>query len=514
VLFVDYIAEHLNPNGRAGIIVPEGIIFQSGTAYKKLRKMLVGHSLYAVVSLPAGVFNPYSGVKTSILMLDKNLAKKTDKILFVKINNDGFGLGAQRREVRGSDLPLALEVIKRYKRSIIENKEFEFDADEVKLASMIEKKIIAKSGDYNLGGDRYKEALVYSGKWDFVDLGDVCEIKTGKKDVNQGNPNGKYPFFTCAKKHTFSDEFSFDTEALLIAGNGDVGSVQYCRGKFEAYQRTYVLFDFKKITAKYLFFVLEATLKKIISKQKLGNTMPYIKLGMLKGFKIPLPPLEVQERIVAKLDSYQKIIDGARQVVENYKPHMEIDPAWDMVELGELFEKITEGVEPKSLDEEGVYIGLENITQGSGCLDGDIVKKHGEIKSTKLVFKPKDILYGKLRPNLNKVWLADCSGICSTDIFVLRSKQNMEVFFYSNYLRNDRLNQEVLRGVKGAQLPRVGWYYFSKIKVPFPEMTIQKNVAESFRLEQSIIEGNKKLIEIYEQKINDRIAKVWGEKTV
>ena len=100
VLFVDYIAEHLNPNGRAGIIVPEGIIFQSGTAYKKLRKMLVDHSLYAVVSLPAGVFNPYSGVKTSILLLDKNLAKKTDKILFVKINNDGFGLGAQRRGLR------------------------------------------------------------------------------------------------------------------------------------------------------------------------------------------------------------------------------------------------------------------------------------------------------------------------------------------------------------------------------------------------------------------------------
>ena len=72
VLFVDYIAEHLNPNGRGGVIVPEGIIFQSGIAYKKLRKMLIETSLYAVISLPAGVFNPYSGVKTSILFFDKN----------------------------------------------------------------------------------------------------------------------------------------------------------------------------------------------------------------------------------------------------------------------------------------------------------------------------------------------------------------------------------------------------------------------------------------------------------
>src|SRR5215211_3631639 len=96
VLFVDYMAEHLTPNGRAGIIVPEGIIFQSGTAYKQLRKLLVEESLVAVVSLPAGVFNPYSGVKTSILILDKALAKKSDTIAFFKIENDGFGLGAQR----------------------------------------------------------------------------------------------------------------------------------------------------------------------------------------------------------------------------------------------------------------------------------------------------------------------------------------------------------------------------------------------------------------------------------
>ena len=97
VLFVDYMAEHLTPGGRAGIIVPEGIIFQSQTAYKQLRKMLVEEYLVAVVSLPAGVFNPYSGVKTSILILDKSLAKKADAIAFFKVENDGFGLGAQRR---------------------------------------------------------------------------------------------------------------------------------------------------------------------------------------------------------------------------------------------------------------------------------------------------------------------------------------------------------------------------------------------------------------------------------
>jgi type I restriction enzyme M protein len=190
VLFVDYIEEHLNPNGRAGVIVPEGIIFQSGIAYKKLRKMLIENSLYAVVSLPAGVFNPYSGVKTSILFLNKNLAKKTDKILFIKVDNDGFGLGAQRKEIKE---PLALEIINKYKQRIIENKEIEFNLHEAKYAHVVKKEKIAESGDYNLSGDRYKEVFVYNGKWNFIELGEVCEFIRGvtyKSTDETNNKNG------------------------------------------------------------------------------------------------------------------------------------------------------------------------------------------------------------------------------------------------------------------------------------------------------------------------------------
>ena len=105
VLFVDYMAEHLTPSGRAGIIVPEGIVFQSQKTHKQLRKMLVEDYLVAVVSLPAGVFNPYSGVKTSILVLDRVLARKTGHIAFSKMENDGFDLGAQRRPTDRNDLP-------------------------------------------------------------------------------------------------------------------------------------------------------------------------------------------------------------------------------------------------------------------------------------------------------------------------------------------------------------------------------------------------------------------------
>jgi type I restriction enzyme M protein len=122
VLFVDYIGEHLSIKGRAGIIVPEGIIFQSASAYKNLRKNLIENwGLYAVVSLPSGVFQPYSGVKTSILFMDRELAAKTDEVLFVKVENDGFDLGAQRRKIEKNDLPQALNEIKEFRQKILKS---------------------------------------------------------------------------------------------------------------------------------------------------------------------------------------------------------------------------------------------------------------------------------------------------------------------------------------------------------------------------------------------------------
>ncbi len=114
VLFVDYMAEHLTPRGRAAIIVPEGIIFQSQNAYRQLRKMLVEDYLVAVISLPAGVFKPYSGVKTSILILDRTLARRSNHIAFFKVENDGFDLGDQRRKITNNDLPKVKAEIAEY----------------------------------------------------------------------------------------------------------------------------------------------------------------------------------------------------------------------------------------------------------------------------------------------------------------------------------------------------------------------------------------------------------------
>ena len=184
VLFVDYMAEHLTSQGRAAIIVPEGIIFKGDSAYKQLRKMLVDEKfLVGVISLPAGLFNPYSGVKTSILWLDKTLAKKTDKIMFVKIENDGFDLGAQRRPIKKNDLPDAYQAIMEYKERLLEGKNF--GCERWRNISLVAKSKVAERGEYNLSGERYRIVSLKPRHHPVVSFG--ASVQTGSAVTKSSN---------------------------------------------------------------------------------------------------------------------------------------------------------------------------------------------------------------------------------------------------------------------------------------------------------------------------------------
>lgn len=118
ILFVDYIQSHLRENGRAGIIVPDGVTFKNEKAFLEERKTLIDNSLWAVVSLPSGIFKPYSGVSTCILLLDKKMAQIKKEILFVELSNDGFSLGDQRKPVEGNEIPELTKIIKDYQKGI------------------------------------------------------------------------------------------------------------------------------------------------------------------------------------------------------------------------------------------------------------------------------------------------------------------------------------------------------------------------------------------------------------
>lgn len=489
VLFVDYMAEHLSATGRAAIVVPEGIIFQSGTAYKALRKMLVESSLVAVVSLPAGVFNPYSGVKTSILILDKRVHKQTTQVLFVKVQNDGFNLGAQRRAVVNSDLPEATRLLRRWMTA---PNAFEGNTA---LAQAVERARIGEGGDFNLSGDRYLSAQSnYSGNWPTATLESICVISTGKKDVNQGNINGKYPFFTCAREHTYSDEFSFDAEALLIAGNGDVGHVRYFNGKFEAYQRTYVLHSFLEIvSAKFIFSMLQQGFKLHLERMSQGNTMPYIKKGMLAEYEIPLPPLEVQHQIVADIEGYQKVIDGARQVVDNYKPHIAIDPAWSMVRLDELLKLSSGEFLSAAMKLEGPY-----PVYGGNGING---------YHNAYLFEEPTIVIGRVGAYCGAVHITEPkSWITDNGLYVKLVLKPTDLKYLALMLEGLHLNQYAKVGGQ----PSISQSIVLEREIPFPSLETQRTIVAEIEAEQALVNANRELIRRMEAKIKTAIDRVWS----
>ena len=141
---------------------------------------------------------------------------------------------------------------------------------------------------------------------EYKSLVDICGvITTGKLNANAMVEDGKYPFFTCDANPFRIDEYAFDTEAILISGNGSqVGHINYYKGKFNAYQRTYVTYNFNYVDVKYLLHYLNGNLRPYIMIKCKKGSVPYITLPMLQNFMVPIPPLPVQEEIVRILDNF------------------------------------------------------------------------------------------------------------------------------------------------------------------------------------------------------------------
>ena len=157
------------------------------------------------------------------------------------------------------------------------------------------------------------------GEWEETELGKHCQIKTGKLDANAMRPNGEFRFYTCAKEFYLIDEYAFDTEALLISGNGaNVGYIHYYKGKFNAYQRTYVLDQWQQNIIFIQYFLEQFLKERIYGEKKEGNT-PYIVLSTLSEMPLLLPCLEEQTKIANFLSSIDQKIEVVAQQIEQAK---------------------------------------------------------------------------------------------------------------------------------------------------------------------------------------------------
>jgi type I restriction enzyme M protein len=499
VLFVDYMAEHLTPNGRAAIIVPEGIIFQSQNAYKQLRKMLVEESLVAVVSLPAGVFQPYSGVKTSILILDKSLAKRAGTIAFFKVENDGFGLGAQRREIEKNDLPQVRVEIAEYLRCLRAGGSIE-DCRPT-LGLIVEKEKIAANGDYNLSGERYREGVAQSTHFPWRTIESLVETITppAKIQKNTFSQVGRFPIIDQSQNDiagwTDDDSALIRPSKPLVIFGDHTCAVKIVETPFaQGADGIKILHTIDALDPRFLFHVLRA--RPIKSD---GYQRHYSKL---KEHQIPLPPLEVQKEIVTEIEGYQKVIDGARAVLDNYRPHIPIHPDWPLVELGEvcIFKRGPFGGSLKK--EIFVKSGYAVYEQGHAIANDFsnfryFIDKERFNEMSAFQVQPGELIMS-CSGTMGKVAIVAKgapAGVINQALLKLAPTDRILGVFLKHWMESNNFQQSLADCTSGAAIKNVASVKILKgLRLPLPPLPTQQAIVAEIEAEQALIAANRELI--------------------
>ncbi|MDO8639696.1 MAG: N-6 DNA methylase, partial [bacterium] len=332
ILFVDYILDHLNISGRAGVIVPEGIIFD--TKAKALRKKLIDNNyLWAVLSLPQGVFNPYTDAKTNILLIDKNIAKKSDEIIFAEVLFDGFDLGLQRNSISKNDLPEIKKILlARTDGKKVGNTQ----------TRLIKKSDIAKNKNYDFFFGRYENSQNTRTHVNSITLRNVLvrnktqiEIQDSKKykrvtikmhgkgiclrDEVLGEKIGTKKQFTISKGQLLLSKIDARNGAFGIVPEEIEGAI--ITGNFWAYDiKTDVGLDNNYLN--YLLFSDE--FKKICTLSSAGVTnRRYLDEKIFLDQKIPLPPIEEQKNIITEIQEKKRFISDYSQKIETLNTEIE-----------------------------------------------------------------------------------------------------------------------------------------------------------------------------------------------
>ncbi|MFA7421414.1 MAG: restriction endonuclease subunit S [Melioribacteraceae bacterium] len=645
ILFSDYIIEHLTPNGKAGWIVPEGIIFQNSNDYVELRKWLINEmGLWAVVSLPAQIFQPYSGVKTSILLIDRALARLTENIILVKIENDGFSLNTNRNPIQENDLPAALNLLTEYKKNpsvilsrsserseeeaknlkykILHRKDFakldsyksttaaidfckkEFKdlkkaeekyqeslqkeltekqkqkADEriknlrrlllintgfntipmyetlikqlieeqlkdqvilygedsenrVNLSSNL-KKAIDWQREYNLSFDKNSNIKKGpSADWEMKRIGDLCELINGrafKPSDWTTKEDGGLPIIRIQNLNNEFAEFNYYTGVVVekfIVNNGDLlfswsgskgssfGPHIWNGGKAILNQHIFRIEHTRNIIKEYFYWALKKLVVEVEENLHGGVGLVHITKGDLEELQIPVPPLEVQQKIVSEIEQYQKVIDGCNLVIKNYKPTFKIDESWEKVKLGDYCDLLT-GATPRTENKE--YYGGDIKWLVSGDIhQGDIYDCKGRITKLGLENSNTKILpinsvlialngQGKTR---GTVAFLKTEAACNQSIaaFVIRDEQMISPYYLYLDLKQRYLELRNLTGDNersGLNLP-----ILRSLDLSVPPINIQINIAEQIQSEMQAVEQCKLLKTQMENKIKEVMNSLW-----
>jgi restriction endonuclease S subunit len=451
-------------------------------------------------------------VKTSILFIDRNLGKELNTVQFVEVKNTGFSLGASKKVLVENDLPRTIGLIHDHLKS---------DIDELtRHATVVEKSHVENSG-FNLSESLYKANAQVRGDVEYVRLSEVCRVQKGKSSSTKSEP-GPYPLILTAEFSKTSSTFDFSGVGVAVPlisatghGKADVRRVHIVEGEFALANLLAFVepVDPKQVNPRFLFHVLNGNKDGLAQLMK-GAANVSMKVSDLEMFRIPLPPLEVQEQIVFDLDGYAAIISGAKQIVENWKPTFDLDPEWPVMKLQDVA-KWTSGGTPKAGTPE--YYDGEIPWSVIGDLNEDVVietkekiTEKGLSESSAKILPKGTVMLAMYGASIGKTGIM--GKPMATNQAIACGQVNPEIMdrMFLLYFLQGQKSEFVGAGAGGAQ-PNISQGIVKEWPVPVPPLSVQEQILLEIAEEKTHVDSAKKLIETYEAKTQAVIAKLWSE---
>jgi type I restriction enzyme M protein len=379
-----------------------------------------------------------------------------------------------------------------------------------------------------------------------VRLGDVCEINPKKNEVAGLSPSTLVSFvpmadlgehqilFSPKDEKSLSDVGSsytyFRDNDVLVAKvtpcfeNGKAGIARGLRnGIGFGSSEFYVLRPSEQILPEYVYFCVTNSLFREAAVSQMTGTggLQRVPRGYVEDFQIPLPPLEIQREIVAEIEGYQKVINGARAVLDNYRPHIPINPTWPMVDIRSVSDRITKGTTPTtgghSYQPEGItFLKVESIAEDGSRIPSKFAfiseDCHNEQQRSQL--KDGDVLFS-IAGALGRV------GLVPPQILPANTNQALSIItpkndlILSSYLSISLRTPDVLAQAE-KQKTGVAQYNLSlqqvgDLTIPLPPLAEQQAIVAEIEAEQALVNANRKLITRFEAKIQTTLSRIWGD---
>jgi hypothetical protein len=308
VLFLDYFLEHLTPHGKAGVIVPEGIHFVAQSGHVELRRMLLeGGFLLADITLPHGVFKPYASVKTHVLIIDRALARKSESVLFVEVENDGYSQTDTREPIPGSQLQAAAECVIGFKQSVAANRVWSHKVRGMRAYTVNKAVLLVGRASHLLG--RWHDLpnrVIHRQDTPLMRIGDICDIRDGPSP-NMATAPGEFVFVVPAEDRKSADHWDFEGKAVCVAlvsssghGKADIKRLHYQDGKFALATTMCAIFvkDEELIRPRFLHLFLSAMCDDLLVPLMCGATNVTMDSSQLNDVLVPIPAPSIQDEVI------------------------------------------------------------------------------------------------------------------------------------------------------------------------------------------------------------------------